>query len=759
MLDTVLETRAGSTKLIAAATIALLLTPLITLAQTNGETVAAAPGDQPYRVTYTAQFALDELSFQQIMGYDLVALRDGSFLSPAGRPMLPVKQVGLALPPGMTVTGVSVADVVQRDIDGAYVIFPAQPPRMLSKPVRAADFVQPDATSYGSADAYPSRLAELSHQTDLAGQGIAIVRLSPLQYFPREKRLRLCTALTVIVEGTGGYECGDYLPPSISEAGRAAYERMLTRAVVNPQDVELRTRSDPPPRSVGVGPGDYDYVIITDESWVADFEPLANWKTRKGVPASIVTTDWIYNDGGYTGSDVDKVKAFVVDAHNNWGATYFLLGGDSNLIPYHIRTITIPGYWTDDIPNDTYYADYDEDWTCEVHVSRVGVRSPSGISTFINKVFTYEKNPPLGDYATMTAFFGFDIGDPDDHYGEVAKEYIRSLHLPGSWTLQTEYDSEPGTHKADVLGYLNQGHHLVNHCDHCNTDCMGAGWTCHGDLLYISDINALANGDRQSILFATGCYPANFPAYTCIGEAFVQNRNGGGVAFMGNTRYGWGGTLPDTDHYSMRQDRYFFRALFDQGLYRLGECFSYLKNGAFEGFDPYNLNMYCFTQLTLLGEPELPIWTEDPQSLTVMHDHTLVAGEYTTFPVQVYSGGDPVGQASVCLWKAGDVYEIETTNADGLATFSFTPQTIGTMHVTATCHNYLPYEGQAEVTEAGCVGDLDGDGDTDHGDLGILLADWGCDDPTNGCAGDLTGDDKTDHADLGLLLADWGCGV
>jgi len=36
MLDTVLETRAGSTKLIAAATIALLLTPLITLAQTNG---------------------------------------------------------------------------------------------------------------------------------------------------------------------------------------------------------------------------------------------------------------------------------------------------------------------------------------------------------------------------------------------------------------------------------------------------------------------------------------------------------------------------------------------------------------------------------------------------------------------------------------------------------------------------------------------------------------------------------------------------
>ncbi len=56
-----------------------------------------------------------------------------------------------------------------------------------------------------------------------------------------------------------------------------------------------------------------------------------------------------------------------------------------------------------------------------------------------------------------------------------------------------------------------------------------------------------------------------------------------------------------------------------------------------------------------------------------------------------------------------------------------------------------------------CVGDLDDDNDTDQADLGILLADWGCDDPVNGCVGDLNGDDRTDQADLGILLADWGC--
>ncbi len=51
-----------------------------------------------------------------------------------------------------------------------------------------------------------------------------------------------------------------------------------------------------------------------------------------------------------------------------------------------------------------------------------------------------------------------------------------------------------------------------------------------------------------------------------------------------------------------------------------------------------------------------------------------------------------------------------------------------------------------------CAGDLDGDGDTDQGDLGVLLAAYGL---TGG--GDLDGDGDTDQADLGVLLADYGC--
>jgi hypothetical protein len=60
-----------------------------------------------------------------------------------------------------------------------------------------------------------------------------------------------------------------------------------------------------------------------------------------------------------------------------------------------------------------------------------------------------------------------------------------------------------------------------------------------------------------------------------------------------------------------------------------------------------------------------------------------------------------------------------------------------------------------------CPGDIDGDGDTDHSDLGELLAAW-CSvegEPNWNPDADLDGDGHVGHGDLGILLADWGCGT
>ena len=444
----------------------------------------------------------------------------------------------------------------------------------------------------------------------------------------------------------------------------------------------------------GVAPDEREYVIITKADWIDDFQPLADWKTRKGARAAIVDRDWIYSTYS-AANEPAKIRAFVHDAYDTWGTVYFLLGGDTNTIPFHTKDIN-----DEDVPNDTYYSDFDGDWTCEVNVGRASVRGTAAIGNFIDKVLTYEQSPPLGDYARTALFLGFDLYEEGSGEGENCKEHIRTTHIPADWTYRSEYDSEPGGHHDDVIAYLNQGNNLVNHIDHCGTDVMGVGCVNHDEYLFNTDMNHLTNGDRQSILYSIGCWPCDYPDYTCIAESFVQNVGGGGVAFIGNSRSGYYTAYGD-DGFSLRYDRFFYRQLFMFDYYHLGECFSRHKDRAYQ-HDP--IMMYVFTELTLLGDPELPIWTDDPQALTVSHASVFPFGT-ASFTVHVADdAGEDVEGAAVCLWKGDEVHLVAATDTAGDASFAPSPTTAGTMLVTITGRNDLPYLGSAEV---GYVLDVD----------------------------------------------------
>jgi len=75
--------------------------------------------------------------------------------------------------------------------------------------------------------------------------------------------------------------------------------------------------------------------------------------------------------------------------------------------------------------------------------------------------------------------------------------------------------------------------------------------------------------------------------------------------------------------------------------------------------------------------------------------------------------------------------------------------------------NTMAWDNCTIMGEVECPGDIDGDGDTDHSDLGELLAAWctQAGDPNWNPNADLDGDGHVGHGDLGILLADWGCGV
>jgi Viral BACON domain len=99
----------------------------------------------------------------------------------------------------------------------------------------------------------------------------------------------------------------------------------------------------------------------------------------------------------------------------------------------------------------------------------------------------------------------------------------------------------------------------------------------------------------------------------------------------------------------------------------------------------------------------------------------------------------------------GDTTEPIPFDLDGNPRFIDDPDTVDTGNGTPPIVDMGAYEFQVDQA---CPGDVDGDGDTDQSDLGLLLAAYEVDDN-----GDLDGDGDTDQSDLGILLADYECGT
>lgn len=71
---------------------------------------------------------------------------------------------------------------------------------------------------------------------------------------------------------------------------------------------------------------------------------------------------------------------------------------------------------------------------------------------------------------------------------------------------------------------------------------------------------------------------------------------------------------------------------------------------------------------------------------------------------------------------------------------------------TGSQRNVYELRFEFSTTEDECVGDFDGNGRVDGGDLGVFLGVWG----SSPCEFDLDGDGACNGADLGILLGAWG---
>jgi len=174
----------------------------------------------------------------------------------------------------------------------------------------------------------------------------------------------------------------------------------------------------------------------------------------------------------YPGRDQpEKLRNFVIEQYANHGISHLLLGGDYGLVPARTAFAMHSGYedstrvGVDSLICDLYYSDLDGGWDLnnngifgepadsvdmypEISVGRATAGSIEQAGTFVDKVLTYEKNPPDG-YLSRASFWAsyLDAGT-DAALGKdmVDRDYMTD-HFPS------------GGEALPVIGQRKSGHH------------------------------------------------------------------------------------------------------------------------------------------------------------------------------------------------------------------------------------------------------------------------------------------------------------
>ncbi len=637
--------------------------------------------------------------------YEYIFTRDGDHILKLGAPELPVCREKILLPSNAKNIELNIKSIEQEILSDSYYLPPVQKPAILSNiNFKVPERVDEDPIVYNSSGPFPEKIVELKGVGNLRGMQSCDIIYHPFQWIPNKRKLIYNKSIEL--------EINYSLEGSLSQRKPSRIESRIKRTIfLNSQGSKEYLEDD----TVGI-----DYIIITDSSFVDEFKALLRWKREKGLRSRIVTTDSIYNN--YLGLDhQERIRNFIKDMYQNHNLLWVLLGGDTDIVPsriaYAMNSEAGFALDEDDLHADLYYSDLDGNWNenghvpwgeisdsvdlyPDVFVGRAPVDTEEEVNTFAVKVIRYEKNPPT-DYLNKALFLGEILWDDPYTDAGVGKDKIDSLYIPNWINLTKLYESLNNERSEEVANSINDGQNLINHDGHAWYNCMGMG----EDYFYRSDMDALGNGDSLSILYSIGCWAGAFD-YDAISEHFINNPNGGGVAFIGNSRYGWGSPGYPGFGYSDRFDASFFSNLFDKKYTNIGLALAMTKADYIPRSREENVYRVHQYQLNLLGDPEMPVWLNKPSKMFIVAPEAIQ--DSIPFQVRVTDTLNvPLGDVRICITNFdGDsngvsILKRSYTDELGDVLFSINCQYPCSLLITATLDGYIPAQRTITLTADG----------------------------------------------------------
>jgi len=324
-------------------------------------------------------FDTDKVILGKEMGYDTVDYPETIKMIELGKPQLCMKDVYVSIPFNSIINSVTLIDSQQQTIPGNFLMLPAQKPRKTHEYSTEIELILPDPLVYNTYQFYPQNPYSQPFISNFVGSTMGGIIVYPFRYNPVDRKLELYTSLTLRLN----YTPPSPAPPAVRHMENRYKDMVIENVeslVQNPDDVEdnyeqinLFSLSDSPPSGYTLSAPDpndrtslpidmlypYTYVIITNDKYWSkspteetdgipdECQPLLNWRTEIGVPATLRTVEWIQeNYWDPDNEDIQKaIRDFLIDAHQYWGTQWVILIGDVNT---KLQSITALEYkWSD----------------------------------------------------------------------------------------------------------------------------------------------------------------------------------------------------------------------------------------------------------------------------------------------------------------------------------------------------------------------------------------------------------------------------
>ena len=469
---------------------------------------------------------------------------------------------------------------------------------------------------------------------------------------------------------------------------------------------------------------------------------------RYRANATTSNPGWYWTLADYTTTSVNPTRHITIRGGSALLSCTFTVPQYANMIPtdLYYASIDSPLYsqtglhdWDSD--DNGFYGWWDGgnpdgiDFTADISVGRAPVRDRQQAKDYVDKVLTYEQfrdrrtDNPLAFIQPRRLFCVAGTWGSGWHDGSFDK--IRWANLDGACQdkenvidlmrditevdvikrfyediyfvnqIESNLSVNDVAHIADLKSAVNEGPHFLSVSGHGWWDGTAGFSSTDPNWVNVAGMN---NWPHFSIYFVDSCLTNEFdldlwtdynriggaqagkPHEVCFGKKVVRWGGGGAIGYVGYARMGavgWSQELP------------FWEALSLPGQAHLGSMLDHAREVGKDLVGKWQIYL-----MSLMGDPELPLYRETPEMMTVSHCsivygrddlvvrvfHEQKALTNVHVSITQLSDSDPNDKFVFRqVWATSGYYAFETREAHP-----------GKLNIVVTSENFVPYIGEAQ---------------------------------------------------------------